>query len=315
MTARHGASYSTPARCPADLPTAITTGSQTSSSPPSTWPSPDEASSSSHSSSRRSSSDIDSSSNIARIANDLAAAEFAIVFTGAGISTESGLPDYRGENGLWKNKRFEQLANIDTFRREPEEFWQFYAERLGSLHSAEPNAAHFALEKLYQDGRIKGVITQNVDGLHRRAVFGDGLAEIHGTLSVGVCLECDASYHVSEVEAKLAVDGLPRCDRCHAVIKPGVVLFGETLPQAEMARARDWALQADYLLVLGSSCEVYPAAGLPEVVLDNEHSFGVGIINLGPTAYDDDRRVTKAELALGNAMSDVTSNLNGRPWA
>lgn len=253
--------------------------------------------------------------SIVRIANDLAAAQFAVVFTGAGISTGSGLPDYRGENGLWKNKRFEQLANIDTFRQEPEEFWQFYAERLSGLHGAEPNAAHLALEKLYQRGQIKGVITQNVDGLHRRTALGEGLAEIHGTLSVGVCLECDTNYHVSEVEAKLAIDGLPRCDRCNAVIKPGVVLFGETLPQAEMARARDWALRADYLLVLGSSCEVYPAAGLPEVVLDNEHSFGVGIINLGPTAYDDDPRITKAELPLGKAMTTVESILNSSPAA
>jgi NAD-dependent deacetylase len=252
-------------------------------------------------------------SSIAQIADDLAAAEFAVVFTGAGISTESGLPDYRGENGLWKNKRFEELANIEMFQQAPDEFWRFYAERLSRLHDAEPNVAHLVVERLYEQGVIKGVITQNVDGLHRRSALGRGLAEIHGTLAVGICLECDTSYEISEVEAKLRALAVPRCDRCQAVIKPGVVLFGETLPPEQMARAREWARQADYLLVLGSSCEVYPAAGLPEVVLGNEHSFGVGIINLGPTAYDDDPRVTKAELPLGKAMAAIRALLDREP--
>lgn len=236
-----------------------------------------------------------------QIGREIAEAKFAVVFTGAGMSTESGLPDYRGPDGMWKNKRFEELAHIDMFKENPVEFWNFYAERLSGLHGAERNAAHLVVEELYERGPVKGVITQNVDGLHRREVFGDDLAELHGSLSTSVCLECDKSFPVSEVEGRIdaADDGVPLCD-CGYPLKPGVVLFGEMLPTNEHWRSKRLVREADYMLCLGSSLSVTPAAFLPEIVLDNGGK--VAIINLGPTDYDGKEGVTKIEAPLGEAM-------------
>lgn len=241
---------------------------------------------------------------LGQIARKLAHARFAIVLTGAGISTESGLPDYRGASGLWRNRRFEELAHIELFRREPAEFWEFYAERLRVLHHAQPNAAHLVVEELCADGLIQGVITQNVDGLHSREQLGPKLAELHGSLRVGVCLDCGREWEMREVEERLDVsdDRVPRCD-CGFPIKPGVVLFGELLPERELTTATELASEADFLLCLGSSLEVIPAGALPELVL--QRGGEVAVINLGPTTYDDVDGVVKVEAPLARAMPVV----------
>jgi NAD-dependent deacetylase len=247
-----------------------------------------------------------------RIGTELADARFAIALTGAGISTESGLPDYRGANGLWRNKRFADLAHIELFRREPAEFWDFYAERLRTLHSARPNPAHLVLEELCAEGVLRGVVTQNVDGLHRRDRLGSKLAELHGSLRVGTCLACGRGRAMSDVEERLAAsaDGVPRCD-CGFPIKPGVVLFGELLPEREWATATALAEQADYALCLGSSLEVMPAGALPGIVLDN--GGRLAIVNLGPTGYDGIAGVTKVEAPLAQAMPIVRDAALGLP--
>ena len=238
------------------------------------------------------------------IGREIAEANFAVAFTGAGISTESGLPDYRGPGGLWKNKRFEELAHIETFKSEPGEFWGFYAQRLAALHNAKPNAAHLALEQLHEDGLIKRVITQNVDGLHRREIYGMNLAELHGSLRLGTCLGCGRDWYIAEVEERLAgsEDGVPHCD-CGYPLKPGVTLFGENLPEHALEDAQRFASEADYLLCLGSSLSVIPAAFIPATVLDNGGL--VGIINQGPTDYDDSYGVLKVEARLAEAMPIV----------
>src|SRR5436190_16649353 len=123
------------------------------------------------------------------LAELLVNARHALVLTGAGVSTQSGLPDYRGTNGLWRTRRFEELASIEMWRREPAEFWQFYAERLTSLLEAKPNAGHVAIAELERLGLVRRVLTQNVDGLHRAAGSHDPL-ELHGTLAEVVCLSC-----------------------------------------------------------------------------------------------------------------------------
>jgi NAD-dependent deacetylase len=246
----------------------------------------------------------DTYEGLARIGRELAAARFAIVLTGAGISTESGLPDYRGANGLWRNRRFAELANIELFRREPAEFWEFYVERLRVLHDAQPNAAHLVVEELCAEGLIQGVITQNVDGLHSRESLGSKLAELHGSLRVGNCLECGREWEMDEVERRLATsdDRVPRCD-CGSPIKPGVVLFGELLPERELSLATELAMEADYVLCLGSSLEVMPAGALPGLVLDR--GGNVAVVNLGPTAYDGEEGVAKVEAPLARAMPVV----------
>ncbi len=205
-----------------------------------------------------------------------------------------------------KNRRFEELASIETFKKEPVEFWQFYAQRLSALHQAEPNPAHLALEELYEAGLLEGVITQNVDGLHRREVFGSDLYEIHGSLATGSCLECGEDYRLSEVEQRMdaAEDGVPRCD-CGYPIKPGVVLFGEYLP-VDGSRAQRLSSEADYLLCLGSSLSVTPAAFLPATVLESRGK--VAIINQGPTEYDGEPGVIKVEAALAEAMPIVAAH-------
>jgi NAD-dependent deacetylase len=242
-----------------------------------------------------------------RIGRDIASARFAVVFTGAGISTGSGLPDYRGPDGLWKNRRFEELANIETFKTSPVEFWEFYAHRLEMLADAEPNAAHRAVEGMYQADLIGAVITQNVDGLHRREVFGTDLAELHGTLERGVCLDCGKDYHRPQTEERIArsEDGVPRCD-CGYPIKPGVVLFGEVLPEEQLVRAQTCTSAADYMLCLGTSLSVFPAALLPATVLENGGKLA--IINKGRTEYDDEPGVIKVEASLAEAMPIVAAD-------
>jgi NAD-dependent protein deacetylase/lipoamidase len=266
-----------------------------------------------------------------QIGQQLARASRAIAFTGAGISTESGLPDYRGSNGLWHNERLEELAHVETFQREPAAFWRFYSERLATLRGAAPNAAHRALARLEEEGLLAAVITQNVDGLHQaagsRVVF-----ELHGSLREGECSVCreavarqaaeastepaatgsEASglsaplrprWPIEEVEARLAAaaDGVPRCD-CGSPLKPAVVLFGESLPVDVMEASFPFINEADYALCLGSTLEVAPAAALPQIVLGNGGT--VAIINIGRTDYDDER-VCKVEAPLAGAMPIV----------
>lgn len=271
---------------------------------------------------------------LGQVGRDLASARHAVAFTGAGISTESGLPDYRGSNGLWKNKRFEELAHIETFKSEPAEFWRFYRERLTVLRGAAPNPAHLALARLEEERLLLGLITQNVDGLHH-AAGSKVVAELHGSLREGECLACRAvvesereratlgersrlkdgfwedgrwiaspRWPMAEVEARLAAapDGVPRCE-CGSPLKPAVVLFGEMLPRKAITKAVGLSRHADFMLCLGSSLQVSPASGMPAIVLQNGGK--VAIINQGPTDYDNDPGVQKVEAPLALAMPVV----------
>jgi NAD-dependent deacetylase len=253
---------------------------------------------------------------LGQIGRHLAASERVIAFTGAGISTESGLPDYRGSSGLWQNRRFEELAHLETFEREPAEFWRFYEHRLAMLRGAAPNAAHRALARLEQERLLAAVITQNVDGLHR-AAGSVAVLELHGTLQEGECLACKAAvaageppeplrprWPIEEVETRLAAsaDAVPRCD-CGYPLKPAVVLFGEYLPAGVLDDALVFAQGADFALCLGSSLQVMPAAAIPQIVLGS--GGRVAIVNQGSTGYDDDPRVRKVEAPLALAMPVV----------
>jgi NAD-dependent deacetylase len=217
---------------------------------------------------------------------------------------------------LWRNRRFEQLAHLDTFERQPAEFWDFYSHRLAALGEAAPNPAHRALARLEDEGLIDAVITQNVDGLHR-AAGSSTVFELHGSLREGECIACreaveqDATstrrrprWPIDEVMARrtAAADGVPRCD-CGSPLKPAVVLFGEQLPAVVLETSFPFVDEADYALCLGSSLEVMPAAALPQIVLSNGGS--VAIINQGSTAYDDAERVLKVDAGLGAAMPVV----------
>ena len=210
-----------------------------------------------------------------------------VVLTGAGISTESGIPDFRSAGGIWARYDPYEVAHIDAFRRDPARVWEFYSLRLDVLARAEPNDGHRALAELEEQGRIRVVITQNVDGLHQRAGSRD-VVEVHGSLREAECVHCGVRVPMEDAVASLP---LPPCPECGEILKPGVVMFGELLPAQAIERAQALAAEAGLLLVVGSSLEVHPVAALPG---DTLAAGGVlAIVNHGGTPWD-----SSAELVL-----------------
>ena len=225
-----------------------------------------------------------------------------VVLTGAGVSTESGIPDFRSAGGIWAQYDPMDYATIDAFRRDPEKVWDFYSKRLGVLTEAEPNPAHVALAELERAGLVEAVITQNVDRLHERA-GSQNVVEVHGSLRTSSCLACGHSEPFDRVFELFPV---PRCERCGAVLKPDVVMFGELLPQEAIDRSFELARRAGLFLVVGSSLEVYPVAGLPEEAL--VHGATLAIVNRGPTGYDALADL-KIDAAAGETLREVSAKL------
>ncbi len=203
-----------------------------------------------------------------------------VVLTGAGISTESGLPDFRSRTGLWARYDPFEVAHVDTFRRDPARVWEFYALRLDLLARAQPNEGHHALAELERLGWVRAVVTQNVDGLHARAGSRE-VVEVHGSLREATCPACGARVPIAEVRPHLP---LPPCPDCGELLRPGVVLFGEALPAAALARAQQLARAAGLLLVVGSSLEVQPVASLPGETL--AAGGALAVVNRGATPWD-----------------------------
>ena len=215
------------------------------------------------------------------------------MLTGAGISTESGIPDFRSPTGIWAQYDPMEYATIDAFRRDPVKVWDFYALRLEALARAEPNAGHLALAELERRGLVQAVVTQNIDGLHQRAGSED-VIEVHGSIRTAKCLECGEEAALDRA--------MPECPRCGAVMKPGVVMFGELLPPEAMERATELARGAGLLLVVGSALEVYPVAGLPEETLSA--GGALAIVNRGPTPYDGAADL-KVDAGAGETLSSL----------
>jgi len=183
-----------------------------------------------------------------------------------------------------------EVAHIDVFERDPARFWSYYRPRFGELGDKRPNAAHEALAELERRGLIDGVITQNIDRLHRAAGSLE-VVEVHGSIETSTCRECDVTYGIEEVEGLFDDDGVAICGACTGPVKPDVVLFGELLPEAAIARAQELAERAELMLCVGSSLVVHPVAGLPAITL--ESGGRLAIVTRGPTPYDDE-----AELKL-----------------
>ena len=209
------------------------------------------------------------------------------MLTGAGISTESGIPDFRSAGGIWARYDPAEVAHIDAFRRDPARVWEFYALRLEGLAQAEPNDGHRALAELEERGWVRAVVTQNVDGLHRRAGSHE-VVEVHGSLREAECVHCGVRLPMEDAVASLP---LPPCPDCGEVLKPGVVMFGEVLPAEAIERAQALAVEAELLLVVGSSLEVHPVAALPGATLAS--GGALAIVNRGATPWD-----SRAELVL-----------------
>jgi NAD-dependent deacetylase len=221
----------------------------------------------------------------ARLAELLSDAERAVVLTGAGVSVPSGIPDFRTpRTGLWEKVDPMEVAHIDAWRRDPDRFWRFYGDRFASLVDKQPNEAHLALAELERRGLVKAVITQNVDRLHRVAGT-QRLIEVHGSIEWSVCLQCGGKVALEKVIEQLAADdGAPECACCFTPLKPDVVLFGELLPERALSEAQALALDADLMLCVGSSLEVYPVAGLPAMV--RGAGGRLALVTQGPTPYD-----------------------------
>jgi NAD-dependent deacetylase len=246
-----------------------------------------------------------------RLAELIRQARSVVALTGAGISVPSGIPDFRSPGtGLWTKVNPMEVAHIEVFLRDPERFWSFYGQRFEALEEKRPNRAHEVLAELERAGLLEAVITQNIDRLHSRA-GSKQVIEVHGSIASSSCLDCGAHLPLADVRGRQAeaLDGVPRCE-CGQPLKPDVVLFGELLPVAALNHAERLAAGADLLLCIGSSLEVYPVAGLPEVTLSAGGSLA--IITQGPTAFDrqaavrmhgdvvDELEALRAALGLGD---------------
>lgn len=243
--------------------------------------------------------------SVERLADLLRAQPPCVVLTGAGISTESGIPDFRSPTGIWARYNPLEYASIDAFLEDPAKVWDFYGKRLAMLVEAEPNDGHRALAELEDRGWVRAVVTQNIDRLHERA-GSRALVEVHGSIRTSSCLACGTVVPLAEVLELLPV---PHCPACSRIVKPDVVLFGELLPEAAIARATQLASTAGVLLVVGAALEVYPVAGLPLETLAGGGSLAV--VNRGSTPFDARASVT-IDAAAGETLRALAGALPER---
>src|SRR3954468_17937483 len=243
-------------------------------------------------------------SKVERLAELLGQSRRAVALTGAGVSVPSGIPDFRTpETGLWAKVDPMEVAHISVFEGDPERFWSYYRPRFQALGGKAPNRAHAALAELERRGLIEGVITQNIDRLHR-AAGSENVIEVHGSIETSSCLECGTAYGLDEIDGIFDGRGVAICTACGGSVKPDVVLFGELLPEEAMARATELAEGADLMLCVGSSLTVHPVAGLPQLTLAAGGS--VAIVTKGETPYD-----SEAALKLAGEIDDELAALVG----
>jgi NAD-dependent deacetylase len=239
--------------------------------------------------------------SVAELAALLQERQPCVVLTGAGISTESGIPDFRSQDGIWAEVDPFEVASIQAFRRDPERVWDFYRQRIHRLLGAEPNAGHLALAELEQRGIVQAVVTQNIDTLHSRAGSRE-VVEVHGSIRSAVCVRCLRTEPTEAVLAQLGEREVPLCPSCGEALKPGVTLFGELLPAGALERATELARGAGLVLVVGSSLEVWPVAGLPL------EARAFAVVNRGPSALDD-QAALKIDAAAGETLAGVVAAL------
>jgi NAD-dependent deacetylase len=230
-------------------------------------------------------------------------ARHAVALTGAGLSTPSGIPDFRSHHtGLWDRVDPMEVASMSGFRRKPEAFFEWVRPLARTIAEAQPNPAHYALSELEAQGIIKALITQNIDMLHSRA--GTQLIyEVHGHLRESTCVECFRVFPSEQFLSTFIETGaIPHCPVCEGILKPNVILFGEALPVKILHAAQREARECDVMLVAGSSLEVAPASELPLIAI--AHGARVILINLEPTYLDD-----QAAVVMHGDVADVLPRL------
>jgi NAD-dependent deacetylase len=238
--------------------------------------------------------------DIAELARLLAAARRAVVFTGAGISTESGIPDFRSPGGIWTKYKpidFEDFMASDAARREA---WRRKFATDGTIREAKPNRGHRAVAALVRRGKVASVITQNIDGLHQASgVPEQRVIELHGNTTYAHCLDCKRRYEIEALRLVFEKDEVPpRCDSCNGLVKTATISFGQAMPEDAMQRAQVETLAADLFIVAGSSLVVYPAAGFPELAKRN--GAVLVIVNRDPTGLDE-----VADLVLNRGIGET----------
>ena len=214
---------------------------------------------------------------IKRAAQDILSSQKTIALTGAGISVESGIPDFRSAGGLWSKYDPEEYAHISAFQSNPAKVWKMVKDMMELVLGAEPNPAHIALAELEQMGLLSSVITQNVDGLHQRGGSKE-VIEFHGSNQWLICLQCGYRQEAASISLEVIP---PPCPQCNAILKPDVVFFGEPIPWEAQTRSFEEARTCDLVLVVGTSAVVYPAAGIPTSA--KQSGATVVEINMEPT--------------------------------
>jgi NAD-dependent deacetylase len=223
-----------------------------------------------------------------------------VVFTGAGISTESGIPDFRSPGGIWSRMSPIDFSDFLASEEARRETWRRKFETDKVLSAARPNRGHRAVAALIRGGKASSVITQNIDGLHQQSGVPDNLViELHGNATYAKCLDCGTRYEIEAIRLKFLEDQTPpRCTICQGIVKTATISFGQSMPQDAMRRAQEETLAADLFIVLGSSLVVYPAAGFPEMAKRN--GAGLIIVNRDPTDFDG-----IADLTINRAIGET----------
>jgi len=246
------------------------------------------------------------SQDLAYAARLLLDAKRILVFTGAGISTESGLPDFRGTEGVW-TKFSQEDFELDRYLTDRTVRMRAWANRFPKMFgNAKPNPAHVAVTDLWNAGKLVGCVTQNIDGLHQAAGLPqEAIAELHGNSDGIACVQCGAAHDPKEIEERwVNGDVDPHCDHCGGILKSTIVFYGEVLPQGELELASQWAAQADAVVAVGSSLSVYPAAYIPLEIASRGDTFV--IVNAAPTDLD-----SVASLRLEGLAGEILPRLVG----
>jgi len=240
---------------------------------------------------------------ISEAAEIISNSNYIVVFTGAGVSTESGIDDFRSEGGLWTRYDPAIYASYQHFLQDPSDFWQMHKELEGMIDNVEPNASHLAIAELEKLGKVKAIITQNVDMLHQKAGsgnYGAKIYELHGKYGVLECVNCRKEYQYDEIDTKNV--SYPVCPKCSGFIKPKVVLFGESLPMGVIDGAMNACRECDCFLMVGSSLNVSPANMMPSFA--KQHGAQVIFINKEPTVMDN-----LADVFLRGSAGEIFINI------